>query len=111
MRLYIVGVESMLLLADFLRDRDVSFQIITDGRRTGEIACSSERQGCVLCRMNSAEDIPVLLRVWAREGRFSLVPLGEMEIRGKSFLFAAPVGYVSRPEAAFLFKKVRGDVP
>jgi hypothetical protein len=95
MRLYIVGISSLERLADALRQRDLSVQVITDAHRTGEIACSAMRAGGVLCYLPQSyankSDCAYTLNIWGNEGRFPLVQIGEiLNWNGVHALFAVP---------------------
>ena len=110
MRLYIVGIEGFRQVADILLSRDVSYQVITDGRRTGEIACHPLRQGCILCRIFYEDDGSLLLRVWERGGAYPLVSLGTVRLNGVLCVFAAPAGFVSSDQSVdILFKQLQGE--
>ena len=94
MRLYVVGIEGFSELCNSLRERDLSVQVITDAHRTGEIACSAERPGAVLCFLpptyaNQA-DCDCLLKTW-NKGIHSLVQVGGiLNFDGANALLAVP---------------------
>ena len=95
MRLYIVGISSLERLADALRQRDLSVQVITDAHRTGEIACSTMREGAVLCYLPPSYahrvDCDCLLRIWNKQERFSLIQFGGiLNLDGAHVLLAVP---------------------
>lgn len=95
MRLYIVGIFNLEKFADALRERDISYQIITDALMTGEIACNMKRSGAVLCFLPPSYayqvDCDCLLRVWNKQNRFTLVQFGDiLNLDGAHALLAVP---------------------
>jgi len=111
MRLYLVGINSLHALADALRKRDLSYQVITDPTMTGEIACARRRAGCVLCYVpqsyDNKTDCDHLLAVWGKDGRFSLVQVGNiLNLDGAHVLLAVPNTMVWRLMGSYVSWRV-----
>jgi len=95
MRLYVVGIESAKALLDALQRQDLSFQVISDAHQTAEIACGRARPGAVACYLPPSyanqTDCDCLLRVWNRDGRYSLIQIGGiLNLGGAHALLAVP---------------------